>query len=82
MHPFSVAVRKWCVLDLVRTYHPPIIDLLLIAAGKGQLISKGHFGVIVWTKKPTNLFEDFCPSDPQRSEGNFKLNSTFQVYVS
>ena len=23
---------------------------------KGQLISKGLFGVIVWTKKPTNFF--------------------------
>ena len=24
-------------------------------AGKGQLISKGLFDVIVWTKKPTNF---------------------------
>ena len=25
-------------------------------ATKGQLISKGLFGVIVWTKKPTKVF--------------------------
>ena len=29
---------------------------------KGQLISKGLCGVIVWTKKPTKFFKDFCPS--------------------
>ena len=29
---------------------------------KGQLISKGIFGVIVWTKKTTKIFKDFCPS--------------------
>ena len=29
---------------------------------KGQLISKCPFGVIVWTKTPTNFNEDFCPS--------------------
>ena len=29
---------------------------------KGQLISKCLFGVIVWTKKPTKFFKDFCPS--------------------
>ena len=29
---------------------------------KGQLISKGHFSAIVWTKKPTKFFKDFCPS--------------------
>ena len=29
---------------------------------KGQLISKCPFGVIVWTKKPWNIFQDFCPS--------------------
>ena len=28
---------------------------------KGQLISKCPFGVIVWTKIPTKLFQDFCP---------------------
>jgi hypothetical protein len=29
---------------------------------KGQLISKCLFGVIVWTKKQRNFFQDFCPS--------------------
>ena len=29
---------------------------------KGQLISKGLFGVIVWTKNPKNFVKDFCPS--------------------
>ena len=28
---------------------------------KGQLISKCPFGIIVWTKIPTKLFQDFCP---------------------
>ena len=30
-------------------------------APKGQLISKCPFGIIVWTKIPTELFLDFCP---------------------
>ena len=30
--------------------------------GKGQLISKCLFGVIVRTKKPTKFFKAFCPS--------------------
>ena len=29
---------------------------------KGQLISKCLFGVIVWTKEPTKIFKNFCPS--------------------
>ena len=29
---------------------------------KGQLISKGLFNVIIWTKNLTNFFKDFCPS--------------------
>ena len=33
----------------------------LIELVKGQLISKGLFGVIVWTKKPTNFFKGFLP---------------------
>ena len=28
---------------------------------KGQLISKGPFGVIVLTKIPTKKFDNFCP---------------------
>ena len=28
----------------------------------GQLIFKGLFGVIVWTKKPMKFIKDFCPS--------------------
>ena len=28
---------------------------------KGQLISKGLFDVIVWTKKPTKFFKEFLP---------------------
>ena len=28
---------------------------------KGQLISKGLFGVIIWTKKPSIFLKDFCP---------------------
>ena len=30
-------------------------------AAKGQLISKCHFGVIVWNKKTTKLFPGFLP---------------------
>ena len=29
---------------------------------KGHLNSNGLFGFIVWTKKPTKFFKDFCPS--------------------
>ena len=29
---------------------------------RGHLISKCLLGVIVWTKKPTKFFQDFCPS--------------------
>ena len=29
--------------------------------GKGQLISKGLFDVIVWTKKPIKYFQGFLP---------------------
>ena len=28
---------------------------------KGQLISKCPFGVMVWTKIPTKIFDNFCP---------------------
>ena len=31
-------------------------------SSKGQLISQGLFGVIVWTKNPSKGFKDFCPS--------------------
>jgi hypothetical protein len=34
----------------------------VFSAKKGQLISKGLFGVIVRTKKPMKFFKDFCPS--------------------
>ena len=37
---------------LLDTHHSP---------GKGQLISKCPFGIIVWTKIPTKSFLDFCP---------------------
>ena len=30
--------------------------VFIVTPAKGQLISKGLFGVIVWTKKPTNFF--------------------------
>ena len=29
---------------------------------KGQLISKANLLVLIWTKNPTKLFLDFCPS--------------------
>ena len=34
---------------------------LLKISDKGQMISKCLFGVIVWTKKPTNFFPGFLP---------------------
>ena len=34
----------------------------LFTIDKGQLISKCPFGVIVWTKIPTKIFENVCPS--------------------
>ena len=35
---------------------------------KGQLISKGHFGVFKSTKKATKFFKDFCPSASIKSQ--------------
>ena len=32
------------------------------STAKGQLISKCPYSVIIWTKIPTKLFKDFCPS--------------------
>ena len=34
--------------------------------GKGQLISKGLFDVIVWTKKPTKFFKQFFKRSNQK----------------
>ena len=45
---------------------------------KGQLISKGIFGVIVSTKKPTKL--DFFPTFKKRS-GNFDLPKYERKYL-
>ena len=36
--------------------HNPLIFLVPKKIAKGQLISKGLFGVIVWTKNPTKIF--------------------------
>ena len=36
-------------------------DLKIPFHGKGQLISKCLYGVIVWTKKPTKFFPGFMP---------------------
>ena len=35
---------------------------------KGQLISKGLFGVIVWTKKPRKSFRGFLPQPLKRGQ--------------
>jgi hypothetical protein len=35
---------------------------LSLVVTKGHVISKGLFGVIVSTEKPTKKFKDFCPS--------------------
>ena len=34
--------------------------LEVFGSGKGHLISKCPFGVIVWTKIPTKEFENYC----------------------
>ena len=41
---------------------PAYLNYRKVASTKGQLISKCPFGVIVWTKKQRNCFQDFCPS--------------------
>ena len=35
---------------------------LMCSSIKGQLTSKGYFGVFKSTKKQTKVFKDFCPS--------------------
>ena len=42
------------------------IIIFLFSSHKGQLISKGIFGVIVSTLKPMNCFKVFCPSLSQK----------------
>ena len=39
------------------------ICVLRESGGKGQLISKANFLVLIWTKKQTKLFFDYCPKD-------------------
>ena len=39
----------------------PKVHVVAINSIKGQLISKCPFGVIVWTKIPTEKFDNFCP---------------------
>ena len=34
----------------------------VVLSAKGQLISKAKFKVLIWTKKGTKIFLDFCPS--------------------
>ena len=47
---------------------------------KGQFISKCPFGVIVWTKIPTNCFENFCPRTEKWSNHKMKvLNNVFDT---
>ena len=36
---------------------------LELRSGKGQLFSKANFFVLIWTKKRTKLFFEFCPND-------------------
>ena len=39
------------------------IRVTLCVPGKGQQISEANFLVLIWTKKRTKLFFDFCPKD-------------------
>ena len=41
---------------------PNWASLSLSLPSKRQLLSKGLFSVIVWTKKPMKNFKDYCPS--------------------
>ena len=47
---------------LRKTLIKGLLRVLLQLTIKSQLISKVLFGVIVWTKNPTKLLKDFCPS--------------------
>ena len=51
---------------LTNNYH--FRSYFLLVCSKGQLISKGLFDVIVWTKKPTKFFKDFCLASKKRSD--------------
>ena len=41
---------------------PPLSALFCLKNFKGQIIFKCPFGVFKSSKKPTNFFQDFCPS--------------------
>ena len=52
----------FCFVFNAKTWHASLNKLwFFFEQGKGQLISKCLFGIIVWTKIPTKLFLDFCP---------------------
>ena len=52
----------WAMLKSIPTLQNLGWLISLTYFSKGQLISKGLFGVIVLTKNNNNFFKDFCPS--------------------
>ena len=55
---WNSVVEHICFVPLTEMYF--LCCTQQLASIKGQLISP--FGVIVWTKIPTKVFKDFCPS--------------------
>ena len=51
------------------------------AAGKGQLISKGLFGVIVSTKKTTMFFKDDFNGTSAKNVVNLKMTGMYCLYI-
>ena len=55
---WNSVVEHICFVPLTEMYF--LCCTQQLASIKGQLVSP--FGVIVWTKIPTKVFKDFCPS--------------------
>ena len=52
----------WSEINHANVAEMTFFRLFFVEIGKGQLISKCPFGVIVWTKIPTKNLTNFCPS--------------------
>ena len=62
--PSGNCVVKAIILQGVRSPWSRLLenDCAVCTRPKGHLISEGHFGVIISTKKPMNFLKDFCPN--------------------
>ena len=57
MEDFLGLFSKDTTMDFYKT------QIWLLSFIKGQLISKANFRVLIWTKKRTKFFFEFCPKD-------------------